>query len=246
MMKRCLAGLAMLSCVAFQPAQANVVITGTRVVYSSDAREVTIKLSNPGPEPALVQAWTDRGNPKSTPDTADAPFVIMPPIFRVDAGKSQTLRMTFTQDALPQDRESLFWLNVLDVPPLPQKTDEAHNYLQIAFRSRLKIFYRPVGLPGTPDEAAGKIEWQLVKNASGKGYALRGHNGSGYHVSFNQTALLWHGREYKSDGGMINPQASADFELKGLASQPDGAVVVKFETINDYGAPVGHQVELKL
>ncbi|WP_233201069.1 fimbrial biogenesis chaperone [Chromobacterium alticapitis] len=244
-MRRSLAGLALACCAAAQPAMANVVITGTRVVYNSDAREVTIKLNNPGKEPALVQAWTDRGNAKSTPDTADAPFVIMPPIFRVDPGKSQTLRMTFTQEALPQDRESLFWLNVLDVPPLPQKAGEASNFLQIAFRSRLKIFYRPTGLPGSPDEAADKVDWKLVKNASGKGYALRGHNGSPFHVSFNLTALLWNGREYKSDGGMIAPQASEDFELNGLSAAPAGKAMVKYETINDYGAPVSHQVELK-
>ncbi|WP_239688872.1 fimbria/pilus periplasmic chaperone, partial [Aquitalea magnusonii] len=30
-----------------------------------------------------MQVWADRGNEKSLPTTADAPFLIMPPIFRV-------------------------------------------------------------------------------------------------------------------------------------------------------------------
>ncbi|CAI2124777.1 putative chaperone protein EcpD [Serratia fonticola] len=36
---------------------ASVVISGTRVIYPSDAREVSVKISNVGPSPVLLQAW---------------------------------------------------------------------------------------------------------------------------------------------------------------------------------------------
>ena len=112
-----------------QAAAASVIINGTRVVYPGNEREVTVKLDNHGTSPALVQAWLDDGDPKVTPENSDAPFVLTPPISRIEPHKGQTLRLMYTGKPLPQDRESVFWLNVLEVPPTP--TDEgAKNYLQ--------------------------------------------------------------------------------------------------------------------
>ncbi|TPS75937.1 molecular chaperone, partial [Acinetobacter baumannii] len=83
-----LLGLAFASSVAAPAAQAEIVIHGTRVIYPSDAREVTLQVSNNGSKPALVQAWIDEGDPKSTPDQSKVPFMIAPPISRVEATKS--------------------------------------------------------------------------------------------------------------------------------------------------------------
>ncbi len=68
MYREFLLGLAFASSVAAPAAQAEIVIHGTRVIYPSDAREVTLQVSNNGSKPALVQAWIDEGDPKSTPD----------------------------------------------------------------------------------------------------------------------------------------------------------------------------------
>ncbi|WP_251677901.1 fimbria/pilus periplasmic chaperone [Escherichia coli] len=66
-------------------------------------------------------------------------LLLPPPINRVDPGKGQTLRVTFTDLPLPTDRESVFWLNVLEIPTRyePKSND---NYLQVAFRTRIKLF----------------------------------------------------------------------------------------------------------
>ncbi|HCU41437.1 MAG TPA: pilus assembly protein, partial [Acinetobacter nosocomialis] len=76
-------GLAFASAVAAPASHAEIVIHGTRVIYPSDAREVTLQVSNNGSKPALVQAWIDEGDPKSTPDQSKVPFMIAPPISRV-------------------------------------------------------------------------------------------------------------------------------------------------------------------
>ncbi len=225
-------------------ASAGVVLSGTRVVYKAEDREVTVKVNNPGKEPSLVQVWADRGNEKSVPNTADAPFLIMPPIFRIDPAKGQTLRLTFTGADLPQDKESVFWLNVLDVPPLPKATGEQQNFMQVAFRSRIKLFYRPTGLVGTSDDAADKLRWSLKPQTAGKGYLLHAENASSYHVSLNRALLSAGGREYESDSGMVPPGGSHDFSLKDLKNRPDGALKLRYESINDYGAAVVHDVTL--
>lgn len=226
-------------------ASAGVVISGTRVVYKAADREVTLKINNPSQEPSLVQVWADRGNERSVPNTADAPFLIMPPIFRIDPNKGQTLRLTFTGADLPTDKESVFWLNVLDVPPLPKATGEQHNFMQVAFRSRIKLFYRPTGLVGTPDDAASKLTWRLQPQTSGKGgYLLHADNTSAYHVSLNRALLSVGGHEYESDSGMVPPGGSHDFVLKGLKNRPEGVLKLRYESINDYGAPVMHSMTL--
>ena len=94
-----------------------------------------------------MQSWIDTGDMNSQPNSAKAPFIILPPVARVDGGQSQALRIMYSGAPLAADRESLYWLNVLDIPPELSGT-EGKNYLQFAVRSRLKLFFRPKGLKG--------------------------------------------------------------------------------------------------
>ncbi len=65
-------------------------------------------------------------------------------------------------NALPQDRESLFYLNVREIPPKPDKP----NVLQLAMQSRIKLFYRPAAIvPETPAQC-GKTNWSFTSRAS--------------------------------------------------------------------------------
>jgi len=214
------------------PVMANVVIGGTRVVYPAKEREITLKLDNAGNEAALVQAWVDRGDPESRADQADAPFLLMPPVARIGAQRSQTLRMTYTHDPLPQDVESVFWLNVLDVPPLPKNADS--NFVQLAYRSRIKVFFRPEGLKGFAEDTPAAVTWSLVPD--GKGFALRGKNPTAFSASYNKTELIVGNQTYTSKGGMIVPHGTYAFPLQGLQSLPSGGATVRYEWLNDYGA----------
>lgn len=224
-----LGGFVLFSCVS--PASANVVIAGTRLVYPANEREITVKLSNGGDEPALVQAWVDSGNPDSRADQADAPFLLMPPVARISPQRSQTLRITYTHNPLPQDVESVFWLNVLDVPPLPKNADT--NFMQVAYRSRIKVFYRPEGLKGYAEDTPAAITWTLV--AKENGFALRGTNSTVFSASYNKTELLIGGKTYSSKGGMIPARGTFEFPLEGLQSRPQGRATVSYEWLNDYG-----------
>lgn len=143
-------------------ASANVVITGTRVIYPSGQHNVNVQLTNVGNSPSLVQAWIDNGDPKAAPETIKVPFVITPPITRIDGNKGQTLRLSYTGEPLPADRESVFYLNVLDIPPNPGDTHK--NYLQIAIRSRIKLFFRPESIKIKLSEAYEKVKWSTRDN----------------------------------------------------------------------------------
>jgi len=176
-------------------AQASIVITGTRVIYPEAEREVTVRLDNVGNTPELVQTWLDEGNPKTLPSESKAPFTIVPPLFRLDPKKGQSLRLIYTHDPLPQDKESVFWLNVLEVPPRDTSTsaNDNPNKLQLAFRTRIKVFFRPTGLTGRADDGAAQVSWRFVSKGDG-GYVLEASNPTPYNVTFSH-----HGGRYPLD-----------------------------------------------
>jgi chaperone protein EcpD len=216
-------------------AEASVVIGGTRVVYPARSKEVTIKLNNEGAEPALVQVWLDSGDQNATPDTANVPFTIVPPIFRIDPGKGQAVRVMYTGEPLATDKETLFWVNMLEVPPKAASSSD-HNLLQFAFRTRIKFFFRPAGLPGDASSAPDKLVWKLVNADGGKGVALQVSNPTPFYVNFAHVGLKIGDKSLVENGGLVAPRAIAIFPIKQLGSFPGNDVQAQFTVINDFGA----------
>lgn len=220
-------------------ANASVVIAGTRVVFPAANGEVTVRLNNNGAHPALIEAWIDSGNPDSTPDTSNVPFLITPPLARMNAGKGQSLRIVYTSQPLPKDRESLFWLNVLEIPPKPAaKPGEEQNTLQFAVRSRLKLFFRPAGLAGDPLTAAQQVAWAVV--ADGTGYALEVRNPTPYHITFSKLSLNVDNVAYVADNGMVAPLSSLRLPIKNLGHAV-AAGTVDYTIVNDFGAAASYK-----
>jgi len=221
-------------------ANASVVITGTRVIYPANAREVTVKLNNNGASPALVQTWIDDGDTSANAQQRPMPFTLTPPIFRIDPAKGQMLRVTYTKEPLPTDRESVYWLNVLEIPPKAQTGDgKSKNQLQFAFRSRIKLFFRPAGLEGDANQAGAKLTWSLTRAAGdSKKIVLLAKNPTPYHVTVARASVDIGGKTYESAADMIDPRGQREFVLKGLRDLPKEQPRIRFETINDYGASV--------
>jgi P pilus assembly chaperone PapD len=227
--------LAFGSTLPISAAYANVVIAGTRVIFPAKDGEVTVRLSNENTTPALIEAWIDSGDSHSTPDKVNTPFLITPPLFRMEAHKDQSLRIIATSPSLPGDRESVFWLNVLEIPPKPSGPQAVgKNFLQLAIRSRLKLFYRPATLSGDPLKAPTLVTWKAV--ADGQGYALEAHNPSAYHVTFTQLTVDVGGKSYTAETGMVDPLGTLRLPVKGLTQAPSTGAVVAFNIVNDYGA----------
>lgn len=243
-------GLSLLAALALGSSvmtQASVIITGTRVVYPASQKEVTIRFENKNQKPALVQVWLDTGDENVIPEQARVPFLATPPIFRMEPGKQQVVRLTYTGEPLPTDKESLFWLNMLEVPPKAADGPES-NQLQLAFRTRIKVFFRPGELPYAPAQATEKLRWRLVPGEDGP--ALEVHNPTPYHLNFDSVELLVAGQRHAKPIGqvgsqnMVNPQADNRFPLPSLKSLPKGSTQVEFQTIDDYGARHSHKTQV--
>lgn len=231
-------------------AQAGVIVHGTRVIYPAEQQEVVVRLENKGNRPALVQAWLDTGDRHSTPATAQTPFTLTPPLFRIEPYQQQALRLRYSGEPLPTDRESLFWLNVLEVPPLSADAAQ-NNQIELSFRSRLRVFLRPRGLAYPVADAASKLQWKLVPHDHG--FALQATNPTPYHISIASVDLVCEGKRFSkaagkaANDGLLMPAGDVKlFALPLLRIRPHGKPEVEFTTVSDFGARVRHSAGVGL
>jgi len=207
--------------------RASVIITGTRVIYPQSSASVTVSLLNESSRPSLIQAWADNGDSNATPNDSRAPFVVTPPVFRMEPNTGQALRLTLTDPGLPKDRESVFWLNVLDIPPKPSQS--TGNYLQMAIRTRIKIFVRPENLNLSVAEAAARMQWTRDGAAE-----LTIHNPTPYH--FSLTGISTGTAEAKTRlrvSGMVAPFSSLSL---GKHTRGFSGTTLDVAYVNDFGS----------
>lgn len=198
-------------------AHAGVIINGTRLVYQGDKKESSLGLSNPDTTDYLVQSWVDSGG--KTP--GKAPFLITPPLFRLDAKQDNVLRVVRTGGNLPEDRESLYWLNIKAIPS--SKHVEGMNTLQIAINTRIKLLYRPAAVKGKPEEVADKLEWHR------EGNDLVVNNPTPFYMNFQKVTLNGH-KVGKATWAV--PETETHFALSGNV----GGSTVAYSIITDYGS----------
>lgn len=195
---------------------AGVVVGGTRVVYDGSKREASISVMNPEKTtPYLIQSWVEESLASGT---HKAPFIMTPPLFRLDAGQENVLRIIRTGGTLPDNKESVFWVNIKSIPA-SEKTDA--NQLQISVKAQIKLFYRPPNLAGSASDAYKELKF------SRSGNQLQVNNPTAYHVSFFRVSV---GDKDIKDAGMVAPQSSLTWTLPAGAS---GAV--SWQAINDFG-----------
>jgi chaperone protein EcpD len=220
-------------------AMADMIISTTRVIYPETRREVSFTVTNVSKErPALVQMWVDDGIKTDSPEDVVTPFNITPPVARVSAEGSQVVRVTYTGEPLPADRESLYWFNMLEVPP----KSNAENRLTFAVRSRIKLFFRPKELRGEQSAAMGKVTWKVVQKE--KGWAIEGDNPTPFHISFLGLNLGEPGKPAAvTDGGMIPPLARASFPVI-VEKLPEKYSQLVADFINDYGGVISTPFEI--
>lgn len=224
------------------PLHAGVMAAGTRVIYQANNREQTLMLVNTNKYPVIVQSWVDDG--AGDPDTARAPFVALPAVFRLQPEARQGLRLIYNQDPLPQDRESVFWINLYEIPPLSVKKAEAAR-LTVAMNTQMKLFWRPKGLTMTLEEAVKKLAFHLVPD--GKGWAIECNNPTPLNISFTSITLLNGTREQavvQQPDMMARTFSERRYPLNEASGAPGGSKL-RFRYLNDSGASVEKIISLE-
>lgn len=142
-------------------ANAAIALDRTRIIFPGNAKSITLTITNENKEiPYLAQSWLE--NKKG--EKISAPFLITPPLQRVEGGKNAIIRINnIDTGTLPQDRESVYWFSVREVPP---KSDKP-NVLQVALQTKIKLFYRPEGI--IPDKSARWDDQLILHPGTGGG-----------------------------------------------------------------------------
>lgn len=140
-----------------QSTSAAIALDRTRVILNGGDKTVSLSIANENKElPYLAQGWLENDQGVKI----DSPLVVLPPVQRVEpASKSQVkIQALAAIAALPQDRESVFYFNLREIPPKSKKS----NVLQIALQTKIKLFYRPESLYVTKTDLDHPWQEQLV------------------------------------------------------------------------------------
>ncbi|WP_407201423.1 fimbria/pilus periplasmic chaperone [Citrobacter werkmanii] len=213
------------------PVHAGIVIYGTRVIYPAEKSEITLQLMNQEQNASLVQAWIDDGNTSLPPEKIQVPFLLTPPVVRVPGNSGQLLKIKKMPNTLPKNKESLFYLNVLDIPP-NNPVNAGKNVIKFAMQNRIKLFYRPSGIAPVNSATFKKIV--LVRN--GKSFIIKNDNANWVTVA-----------EIKFGSVKINDKSVmvAPFSSEPVMVKSSNANQYKLTIINDYGSFISDSVSLK-
>lgn len=204
----------------------SVTLNSSRVIYKENQKGgATITVKNEHDFPVLIQPTAVTEDKQKS-----APFVITPPLFRLNGKQDNTLRIVYTGKALATDREHLYWLCVKAVPPIEDESSDAGNgntvgsSIQISVNNCIKLLYRPKALGiQTQDSLERELSWEWRE---GK---LQIKNASAYYINLSTITI---DGITMSDVSYVSPFASKLFSL------PKGAKVggvVTWQYINDFG-----------
>ncbi|MBI6203601.1 fimbrial chaperone [Providencia rettgeri] len=190
-------------------------LNGTRFIYDEGRKNIAIEIKNNSDKTYGGQVWVDnlKGN--------DVFFVPAPNLFKIRGEEKQLIRLLYVNDILPKDRESLFWLNVQEIPPVAS-ADEG-NVLAVALNTQVKLIYRPKVLAESREDAEKGLTYNgsILKNPTPYYFALT-------QVSVNNTPLPL-SKEIEQSISLFPP-----FSEVNLQRSLSGKVTV--EAIDDYGA----------
>ncbi|MBC6558982.1 fimbria/pilus periplasmic chaperone [Citrobacter braakii] len=210
------------------PSLAAISLDRTRVVFAGNEKSVSLTVRNQNPElPYLAQGWLeDEHGVKLEGNSA---FTVLPPVQRIEPKGQTQVKIQATPGAnlLPQDRESLFYFNLREIPP---KSDKS-NVLQIALQTRIKMFYRPAALAEAAIKQQGTpYQEQLTLSKNGDQYTVQ--NPTPYFVTLIGFSARKEGDVIKGfEPVMVPPKGSA--KLGGSAAALGATPVLVY--INDYG-----------
>lgn len=204
-------------------AQAGVVVGGTRVIFNESQHEASLSVNNPDLKlPYLIQSWVDGNGPTgANAGAAKPPFIVTPPLFRLDSQSENVVRIVRTGGNLPDDKESVFWMNVKSIPATVEGGSK--NVLQISIKTRIKMFYRPKNILGSLDSTNNSLVFSRTGNH------LLVNNPGTYYISFYSLAIG--NSKISTTDIMAAPKSTTEYVIPANTQGNK----VSWKIINDFG-----------
>ncbi|WP_286175358.1 fimbria/pilus periplasmic chaperone [Enterobacter sp. Cy-643] len=207
-------------------AQAALSVDRSRLIFNEGDKSVSLTIANRNTQdPYLAQGWIEDEQEKKL----SGPLMVLPPMQRVEAGSKTAVRVQALPEVsqLPKDRESVFYLNLREIPP---KSDKK-NSLMLAMQIRMKIFYRPAALKVDVMADAVPGTMTLTLNRQGNQYEIV--NPTPYYFTFVEArqSTGTHGMS-NFQPVMVEPKSKTPLAIP--ADELGTTPVLMF--VNDYGS----------
>lgn len=215
--------LSMLS--AASQVNAAIALDRTRVIVNGGDTSVSLSISNENKKlPYLAQGWIEDSNGNKISN----PMTVLPPVQRVEPGaKSQVkVQISPSVNSLPQDKESVFYFNLREIPP----RSSTPNTLQIALQTRIKLFYRPTAVALEKSQAANG-DWVNQVTLQRQGDKFIVNNPTPYFLTLVEAFASAKGQSIPFTPVMASPKAQTPMETSA-ASLGNNPVLTY---VNDYG-----------
>jgi len=125
-------------------AAASLVIRPTRIIVTQAEPTVAISIQNTGNTEAVIQlqmmSWSQPNGEDVYTPTDDLEIMACPPLFTVQAGESQIVRVGLEAFERDWSTEGAFRLFIQEIPPAPV---EGENAVQVAVRIGVPVFLPP-------------------------------------------------------------------------------------------------------
>lgn len=169
---------------------------GTRLIFDGSNDAASMSVNNGSAGTWLMRFWVSPYGDKSSDAETEAkdaaashlPFVVTPPLYRLDPQGAVQLRVNRVGDSLPTDRESVYYLNSLAIPP--KKGEKGYSKavtsgMQFAVNTRIKLIYRPAALKDA--EVVKALPGKLTVSADGKTLTVK--NPTPYYITMVSLAV---------------------------------------------------------
>jgi fimbrial chaperone protein len=204
-----------------------------RVIYpESERKGVTLTAYNKTATPYLMQSWIRPVDAATGDvdlaytDTPVMPFIVTPPLARLEAQSELVLRIRRNGKTLPTDRESVFFISMKAIPALavPDKAN-ATGQMVLTVVNNMKVFYRPEGLAKRAVvDVAAKLRFRR------EGNQLIADNPTPYWLTFSRLKVGTVSLDKAQLRLMVPPKGQQSYVLQG---PPSG--LVSWQLIDEDG-----------
>lgn len=212
-------------------ALAGISLDSTRIIFlasnDTQGQSIGVTSSLQSTTPYLVKAQV-LGDVQGT--QIQTPFSVTPSLFRLEPGTTNQLRILKTSEqALPKDKESVFYLRVMALPAGQNDNDasktELGGAITVSTGSVVKLFYRPTGLSMTQQQAMESLRFSRT------GSVLRITNPSPYFVTLSSVTVGGKAvpMSVREQNTMIAPFGEMDYPSANTVGK------VTWQAINDFG-----------
>ncbi|PSV27801.1 fimbria/pilus periplasmic chaperone [Photobacterium sp. GB-56] len=197
-------------------------LNATRYIVNEGDKSVEIKIENIADKTYAAQIWIENENKKDK----NVNFIPMPNFFKFNKGETQVVRLLNTHKSSSLNNESLYWLNLQEIPPVDKSKK---SRITLALKTRVKLIYRPKVLLGKRANAEKLLS--IVKSNGN----IKITNPTPFYlavvnVKFNGKEIKLN-NEMKQQLGVFPPESSVFIKNNYVATISK----FEFDAINDYG-----------